>query len=150
MDPNWAEWPMPNNLADAATGAPNPQGYTYGDGAEQTLIDDVTQLMWQKDMNGQTYTWADAISYCQTLTLGGFAGWRLPSLIELISLVDYSVTAANGAALISGGFTGPAEGVWSSTTVAGTTTQAWMISLAAGTTITTDESATLAGVRCVR
>ena len=31
---------------------------------------------------------ADGISYCDSLVLGGYADWRLPKAIELLSIVD--------------------------------------------------------------
>ncbi len=85
VDPTWAEWTMPNSQGDVAAGAPNPEAYTddYLDGA---VIDKVTGLMWQKAL--QTGTWAQAIAFCPTLTLGGYHDWRLPSRIELVSLID--------------------------------------------------------------
>ena len=54
-----------------------------------TIIDQSTGLMWQK--NGGRYTnWERANKYCDGLVLAGKTDWRLPNLIELQSLVDYS------------------------------------------------------------
>ena len=81
----WADWPMPNSAVDVAAGAPNPQSYTSnGDG---TVTDNVTRLKWQQASPATTYTWSDALSYCATLTLGGI-NWRLPSIMELASIID--------------------------------------------------------------
>ena len=94
-DPNWAEWPMPNGPTDVAAGVPNPESYT--DNGDQTVTDNVTGLMWQQAIAPGTYSYAAALAYCPTLTLGGHSDWRLPSIIELVSLVDYgSSTAING------------------------------------------------------
>jgi len=35
-----------------------------------------------------TYTWKDALSYCENLVLGGYSDWRLPNTKELESIVD--------------------------------------------------------------
>ncbi len=37
-------------------------------------------------MNG---TWEEALAYCEGLTLGDHSDWRLPTIKELNSIVDY-------------------------------------------------------------
>ncbi len=86
-DPNWDQWPLPNSEVDVAAGAPNPESYT--DNGDGTVTDSVTGLIWQQAVPATGYVWADAVAYCQTLTLAGHSDWRLPSLIELVSIVDY-------------------------------------------------------------
>ncbi|HEY6474943.1 MAG TPA: DUF1566 domain-containing protein [Polyangia bacterium] len=81
----YARWPMPN---PASAGLPNPSSYT--DNGDGTVTDEVTQLVWQKAVtSSQAYSWCDAINYCATLTLAGRT-WRLPTRIELLSLVDFT------------------------------------------------------------
>jgi len=46
--------------------------------------------MWQKDTAPGTYTWQQALTYCENLTLTGYKDWRLPNINELVTLVDYS------------------------------------------------------------
>ena len=59
----------------------NPQSYTtLGGGIVQ---DNVTGLMWQQATAPGTYTWEEALSYCEGLSLGGFSDWRLPAIKEL-------------------------------------------------------------------
>jgi hypothetical protein len=82
---------MPNSPADVTAGAPNPA--SYADNGNGTVTDIVTKLMWQQTVPTTTYTWADAIAYCPTLTLGSFSDWRLPSLIELTSIQDLGRSA---------------------------------------------------------
>jgi hypothetical protein len=77
---------MPNSPVDVAAGAPNPEAYT--DNGDQTITDNVTGLMWQKAVAKGMYTWTQAVAYCPTLTLAGHGDWRLPSRIELVSIVD--------------------------------------------------------------
>jgi hypothetical protein len=51
--------------------------------------------MWQRDIaptpcvGNPTCTWAQASAYCANLSLAGFDDWRLPTRIELVSIVDY-------------------------------------------------------------
>jgi len=86
-DPTWAQWRMPNGAADVAAGAPNPESYT--DNGDQTVTDNVTGLMWQQTVSTSTfYTLAQATALCSGLTLGGHNDWRIPTRIELMSLVD--------------------------------------------------------------
>ena len=59
------------------------------DNKNGTVTDTDTGLMWQQATAPGTYTWDGAISYCVNLTLGGYSDWRLPTIQELISIVDY-------------------------------------------------------------
>ena len=86
LNPSWAEWPMPNGPTDVLAGAPNVENYT--DNHDGTVTDNVTNLMWQQTPTG-TFSRTAALAYCPTLTLSGHNDWRLPSLVELISIVDY-------------------------------------------------------------
>jgi len=86
----WAAWPMPNSAPDVSAGAPNPQSYTVN--ADGTVTDNVTRLMWQQGVPATAYTWSDAIAYCPSLTLGGYTDWRLPSVIELVSILNFGQT----------------------------------------------------------
>ena len=91
FDPNWAAWPMPNDAADIAQGAPNPTHYM--DNGDGTVTDNVTGLMWQQTVPVTApppyQIWNDAVATCRGLRLAGYNNWRLPSAIELLSIVDY-------------------------------------------------------------
>src|SRR5882672_6027061 len=106
-DKSYARWRMPN---PASQNLPNPSSYTdLGDG---TLRDNVTGLIWQKDVaSSQAYAWAAAQMYCSGLTLAGRT-WHLPSRVELLSLVDFTKTPS-----IDGAFPAPPGGKyhWTST-----------------------------------
>lgn len=60
--------------------------YTSIDGV---VIDKVTKLMWQRDITVKKYDWAGAKTYCKDLVLAGYDDWRLPTRIELVSIVNY-------------------------------------------------------------
>jgi hypothetical protein len=83
---SWACWPMPN---PARSGLPNAASYTdMGDG---TIRDNRTCLLWQKNPPRDTaYTWQQAKDYCTNNRLLAGTGWRLPTRIELMSIVDFS------------------------------------------------------------
>jgi hypothetical protein len=51
------------------------------------------RLMWALDTNGQNVNWNTATEHCRNLRLGGYADWRLPTIDELQSLYDGSVTS---------------------------------------------------------
>jgi formylglycine-generating enzyme required for sulfatase activity len=62
---------------------------TYSDNSDGTVTDKVTGLTWQQ-IDGGEMTWEDALSYSDTLTLGGYHDWNLPSSRQLYGLVDLS------------------------------------------------------------
>ena len=77
---------MPNDQVDVTAGAPNLENYT--DNKDGTVTDNLTGLMWQQAVPAIAYTWAQAVAHCPKLTLAGHSDWRLPSRIELVSIVD--------------------------------------------------------------
>lgn len=62
----------------------------YIDNGNGTVTDTTTGLMWQQDTPDNYMTWKNALSYCENLDLGGYTDWRLPTIKELRSIVDYS------------------------------------------------------------
>jgi hypothetical protein len=63
---------------------------SYKDNADGTITDEVTGLIWAQELSTSSYSWSDAAKYCDTLTLGGYSDWRLPSVKELWSIRDFS------------------------------------------------------------
>ncbi len=119
----------------------NPKSYT--DNGNGTITDNVTGLMWQKQDNGSVYNWFQASgtydatnnptsqSVCGVLTTGGHSDWRLPSVMELKSLVDYSITS--GATINTTYFPSTqASYYWSSSTYAYGTNGAWDVDFGSG------------------
>ena len=70
----------------------NTQGNTpsYTDNGNGTVTDNVTGLVWTQDVSDSAMPWSDASSYCESLTIGGHADWRLPTVKELWSIRDFS------------------------------------------------------------
>lgn len=65
---------------------------SYTDNGNGTVTDNVTTLVWQKQDDGKTRTWDEALSYCDSLTLAESSDWRLPSITELEGIVDSGAT----------------------------------------------------------
>lgn len=142
---NWAEWPMPNSQADVSAGAPNLESYV--DDGDGTVTDDVTGLVWQRDVPSSTYGQAAAILYCSDLNLANHSDWRLPSVIELISIVDPSRFGPS----IDGAYfpSTPANPFWSSTTSPLMPGNGFDIPFDAGN-VSSDDVSNLFNARCVR
>jgi len=62
---------------------------SYTNNEDGTISDEVTGLMWQQDM-GEKMTYAEAVKYAKESTLGGYDDWRLPSIKELYSLIQFT------------------------------------------------------------
>jgi hypothetical protein len=104
------------------------------DNGDWTVTDTSTGLMWEvkTDDGGSrdkdnTYTWKEALSYCENLPLASYNDWRLPSVNELQSLVDYSIPYP-GPTINTNYFPNTVSfgnGYWSSTTDANYPLGAW-------------------------
>jgi hypothetical protein len=147
---------MPNSPVDIGLGAPNAQSYTVGTGSlAGTVTDNVTDLMWQQTpttsggVKYPTFTEAAAATFCASMTLGGFQDWRLPTAIELDSLLDYNI-AHPGPVINATAFPSTPAGVfWTSTVVPGGSGAYWAADFSYGYTETFG-GATPYYVRCVR
>jgi hypothetical protein len=119
----WALWPMPNPVS---AGLPNPASYDTTTAG--VVTDKVTGLIWQRTVTASTFAWVDAKAYCANLVLAGFSDWRLPSRVELVSLLDFTI-AKPGPTIDSAAFPGaPSATFWTSSPRAlYTTTNAWYI-----------------------
>lgn len=62
---------------------------SYIDNGDGTVTDNITGLMWEKDM-GSKISYADAFVKAGTLTLGGHSDWRVPTIKELYSLILFT------------------------------------------------------------
>jgi len=84
----WACWPMPNP-ADSPDEVPHHASYTdLGNGA---VLDNITCLVWEQANPSTAGTWQDSFDRCAALAEEGFAGfddWRLPTRVEMASIVD--------------------------------------------------------------
>lgn len=62
---------------------------SYIDNNDGTITDEVTGLLWQKNM-GEKVTFTDAFTVADSMILGGYNDWRVPSIKELYSLIKFS------------------------------------------------------------
>lgn len=78
--------------------APEPKVKVLGlpDGPRFAVLDDVavidrtTALMWSREnVPGGRMNWVAAAEACKKLKFGGHTDWRLPTIRELLTLVDY-------------------------------------------------------------
>lgn len=144
----YARWPMPN---PESSGLPNPASYT--DNGDGTVTDNVTKLVWQKAVtSSQAYGWCDAITYCATLTLAGRT-WRLPTRIELLSLVDFTRTgpAINTAAFpsVPGGKYHWTSSPWVVSQIATKPQYSWIVNFSEGLTSNAGDRTAAEYARCV-
>ena len=62
---------------------------SYTDNKNGTVTDNVTGLMWQKDM-GVKMTFEEALVKAENSNLGGYSDWRIPNIKELYSLILFT------------------------------------------------------------
>lgn len=111
-----------------------------------TVYDTKTKLTWQQAVAPGTYAWANAKTYCTSLSLNG-AGWRLPSAGELQTIVDETRTNPSIDPMAFPGT--PPSWFWVSSPVAGVPSGAWAVEFNVGVTDTL-LAAGANQVRCVR
>ncbi len=79
--------------------------FRYLDNGDGTVTDGVTGLVWtaSPDLDGDgtvdaadKRTWAEAVAGAAHLTLAGHRDWRLPTIKELYSLIDFRGTDPSG------------------------------------------------------
>jgi len=110
--------------------------------------DNETGLVWEKSITaGQGVTWAQASYACINKNVGSRKAWRLPSIAELLSLVDQ--TQNSPALPTDHPFTGLQEIYWSATTIQDLPTFVWGVYINSGITTTIDKSSTVSAW-CVR
>ena len=119
------------------------------DDIQEIVIDNVTGLMWQDNIEVKTVTKTEdkAELYCQNLSLGGYDDWVLPTINEAMSILD------NGKyPTLNSIFQNSTISYWTSTDVAQDTNSAWKVYYDAGSTVSTgaEKLESLENVRCVR
>lgn len=106
------------------------------------VTDLATKLVWQQTF-ASARTWAAATDFCKTQG----AGARLPSVKELITIVDE--TKRDPAIDIQAFPATPADRFWTSSVVSGSSGLAWLVNFLSGSTGNLGVTNTSA-VRCVR
>jgi hypothetical protein len=140
------------------TDTPKEAAYTVSPGGS-VVTDLGTGLVWQRQLEANACsgdagtagcTWASAAPYCEGLNargLGGYSsGWRLPSVPELLSIVNYGTPAPTiDTSLFP---LTPQAGSWTSTAYAPSGANAFAVNFADGFATPTAATST-ANVRCV-
>jgi hypothetical protein len=62
---------------------------SYTDNGDGTVTDNVTGLIWQQDP-GEKMTFQQAVSLVESFELAEYQDWRLPTIKELYSLIQFS------------------------------------------------------------
>lgn len=137
----------------------NPMSFTAnGDG---TITDNVTELMWQQQDDGVNYNWYEAsgisettknpagvVDVCGDLNLGSYNDWRLPSINELISIVNLN---APNPTIDTNFFPNTiSSSYWSSQPYNNASDILWFVDFSDATINNTSVSNSSRYVRCVR
>jgi hypothetical protein len=115
-------FPMPN---PPSTGLPHPAAYAAN--GDDTITDDVTGLTWQATVAGPGVEQDRAAATCAARG----SGWRLPTRLELVSLVDYTI-AAPGPTIAAVFLNTPSTVFWTSTPYYGNSGDAWNVGFDGG------------------
>jgi hypothetical protein len=105
---SWASWPMPDSPTIFCVGpegpiaCPAPGEASHGQDGNYRIhvpaydtsvdgiaVDSITGLVWQRVPSLEMMTWDRAREHCENLVLADAVDWRLPTRIELITIIDY-------------------------------------------------------------
>ena len=101
----------------------------YLNNGNGTITDTITGLMWQR-VDGGEMTFDKATTYANDLVLGGFSDWRMPTVLELHSILHLD---KNNPALNTTYFTSPsAQYWWSGQKQVNDATKAWCANAGGG------------------
>ena len=101
------------------------------DNKKEIVYDPNTNLMWQDDKTSKTTkkNWQGAKKHCENLKFGSFDDWRLPTIVELKSIVDYN---KDDLAIINGFKHVTSFGYWSSSPVISDSSCSWFMNFSFG------------------
>jgi Protein of unknown function (DUF1566) len=138
----WAHWVMPNPVYDAGVSA-NLNFAQYDAGTTKLIYESHTNLTWDMGGFGPASSEQAAENYCAGRTIGNVT-WRVPTRIELVTLLDFTRTASPFVDPI---FTTVSGAVWSSSPSRTTAGAFWTVSFLKGTTMVAEADG--ANVLCV-
>ena len=153
---------LPVNPAPAGSDGALPQGKAWpttrfvADASGNCITDQLTGLMWVKDLNtvnsGSVLNWGTALTTANNGTWCGYTDWRMPNINELLSLVNYAYDSQDNWLMYgSGNSSSPAcsgacfanlqfTSYWSSSSLAMDITQAWIVRVDGGTGVIQKEN----------
>ncbi len=142
---DWAAWRMPNG---AGVG-PNPTAYTTGkEGGVDIVSDAVTKLIWERNVAAVLISSTAATAHCAGLG----PGWRVPTKIELVSLLDFARLTSSAPYIGEAAFPStPAGQYWTTSRVRAPIGASgyWSVDFAAGE-VSAKGSSNARYARCVR
>lgn len=62
---------------------------SYMDNGDGTITDNITHLMWSKAVDDEKLSLDEATQHAKKMHLGGYNDWRIPTIKELYSLMDF-------------------------------------------------------------
>jgi hypothetical protein len=105
------------------------------------------ETIWQRSDDGVKRTWQEASSYCADMSLGGYTDWYLPTIEDLMTLVDYTVY---NPSLSTEVLDGHIDYYWSSTPNVSSQDEVWVQSFMRGGTRCFNKETSTYYVRCMR
>ena len=124
-----------------------PQSFTLKTVSGQNIVvDNNTGLEWQQVISEDIFNWDDAVSHCESLEYAGYTDWRLPTALELLTIVDNS---KYGPAIDSAYFPNRPNAEFWTSTLHVNIERAWKFSFNDGFTENNTKADSF-GVQCVR
>ncbi len=116
--------------------------------AGEMAMDERTGLTWQDNrfVESERVTYAQAEKLCKEMRLGNYDDWRIPTLRELLSIIDYK---KYDPAVLDGFSIGESSYYWSSSQYMGDPDKVWGIDFKDGATDSNGKDYDRR-VRCVR
>lgn len=115
----------------------------------EAVLDQNTGLVWERSPATERADWKTAKSSCLNKAIGGQRGWRLPSIVELTSLLDPSVQDSDSMFPIGHLFLNNPSGFYWSASADGESSKAWHLHLSNGHVHMTSKTSAFK-VWCVR
>jgi hypothetical protein len=114
-----------------------------------TRVDDeITGLSWALEGDPLQDYWPQATAHCAGLDFDGHTDWRLPTQIELISLIDYTQSFPASDPDAFGGLISALH--WASTELASDSFMRWGVDFADGSSTLYDTNGAGGVALCVR
>ncbi len=126
----WAESSPDMSLDQNRRAAWFAQDRSYTSSLPGVVNDADSGLLWQRQAPDYQLSWSGANTYCAELTLAGIDDWRLPTRLELLSLLNYDKPeSAYDSALFNGE---PPVAFWSGTVYDNMPSHVWIAQFGEG------------------
>ena len=112
------------------------------------MVDNNTGLQWQQIIPTEKYSWDDAVAYCDDLGYAGKRDWRLPTINELLTIVDNSQYDPVIDTVYFHNVK-PSTYFWASSSIS-TPSYHWYVAFATGNSFNSTTETSKLYVRCVR